>query len=132
MLFGIITAFVTTKSVKPSAAMLDAILRGGWVPAGTGTKKKMRRAGLRYSEALRLGRSPLEILLRAELSSAGVIMPSDGEGEFENWPCEGDRALDKAVSGSAIVHSSSGPRLAHVCCWLSAARQKTQDSYKNE
>ena len=104
VLFGIITAFVTTKSVKPSAAMLDAILRGGWVPAGTGTKKKMRRAGLRYSEALRLGRSPLEILLRAELSSAGVIMPSDGEGEFENWPCEGDRALDKAVSGSAIVH----------------------------
>ena len=116
VLFGIMAAFVTTHSVRPSPAMLDAILRGAWVPADPGTKDKMRKAGLRYSETRQIGRTPLELALRTELPSC-VITTSDAEGEFENWPREGDRNLSMAASGSRRVHkwcSAPGFPAMHV------------------
>ena len=38
----------------------------------------------------------------------------------------------RAARCDALHRAARGSRLAHVCCWLSAARQKTQDSYENE
>jgi len=93
VLHAIVTSAVVLQAVRVSAQMYDAIVRGGWVRAGSGSCKALLRAGWKVSlRHEQLGSSAHSQVMQRVISG-DLITELDGEAEFENWACEGTREM---------------------------------------